>query len=138
MEKITTKSGEFKYNKKENLYEMINDKYTIVLECDDNTNSTCEKALETFKRYEDNLEELDKKFKNYAAKEMIDTANDWLEEETPIIEEELSKRINSPYIIFHSNSSIEAYYKDDDIFAGHLIFVSKDTSGIINYVTLMG
>lgn len=130
MDNIVTKFGEFKFNEKYHYYELVNGDYCIFLDCDKSGN-TCENALETLKKYENNIIELDEKLRRYASSELLDLANDWLDDDDmgSITVDEFYECITMPSFTFNNDGSISVYYDDDDVFAGHTICVSTDSSG---------
>jgi hypothetical protein len=70
------------------------------------------------------------KIKAYAAKELVDLANDWLmENEAEITEEMFVNRINFDSMSVEPNGSFEIFYFDGDIFAGHSIIVNGNING---------
>lgn len=137
---LESKLGEFKLNTKYGFYEMVTDNYTIQLDLDEESDEECEKAFLVFKKYEEKMNELDNKFRRYAASNMLEMANDWLSDasEEPITADVFMKRISNPLFIFHNDGCVEAYYEDDDIFWGHVINVMMDELGEVNYADIAG
>ena len=69
----------------------------------------------------------DNDMRTFAARKLIDLAKDWCESEEEalkITEESFAERIGIETISMTSGGSFTAYFKDDDIFAGHCIIVS--------------
>lgn len=79
------------------------------------------------------------KIKAYAAKELVDLANDWLmENEAEITEEMFVNRINFDSICVEPNGSFEIFYFDGDIFAGHSIIVNGNINGEFTSAEIAG
>lgn len=84
------------------------------------------KNLEEFYR---NRKEWDARLRAYAAKELLDSANDWINSdnlEDELIEltaEEFAERIGIESVDVNADGSFTVMYDDDDIFAGHVVVV---------------
>lgn len=83
-----------------------------------------------------NRQEWNRKIREFAAHEMTELANDWLESEYDedesdeenetvheITEKEFAERISTCDISFNSNGDFLVFYDDDDMFWGHTIIV---------------
>lgn len=72
--------------------------------------------------------------KTYAAKELVELANDWqMEDENSsseeITEEMFAERIKLDSITVSSNGDFEMFYFDDDMFLGHEIIIKGNING---------
>lgn len=134
--------GKFILNKDIEQYETENDvewcgddiKISLDSEDDDADEMLVLAVAEEFYK---NRQEWDRKIREFAAHEMTELANDWLEseyddddesdEETEtvreITEKEFAERISTCDISFNSNGDFSVFYDDDDMFWGHTIIV---------------
>ena len=81
-----------------------------------------------------NMEELDKKFKEFCACRMLDSANEWKEnEDDPDITAEVFKeKMGTPNeLVVNNNGKVEIYYSDGDMFGGHAIQVRVNADNTI-------
>lgn len=106
----------------------------VSLETDEEGGKTAEKALKSFHKIYEDLENWDQKFKEFAAEKLTDLANDWLEEDGEVKEitkEDFAERIWISEMTITPDGNFEAYYFDDDLFWGHIIIVSGNiTTGL--------
>lgn len=71
------------------------------------------------------IENWDIKAKNFAVQDLFEMALDWQEEDSlPLTQKSFKQRIELISIDIYRNNEIEMIYSDDEIFAGHLIFIS--------------
>lgn len=112
----------------------------FTLDADEGSDETCEAALAAYKKHEMNMTELDRQLRAYAAGHMLDTANDWLDNdgEEPITADQFADRITLSGLAFRNDGSIEAYYDDGDIFWGHCIIMRMDKNGNIEDAEIAG
>lgn len=107
---------------------------------------TAERARHTLHIIYKDLKKWDEKFRKFAAEQLTELANDWLEDrddfdgqedfdedneyrendeyENLITKETFAERIWISEIVMFSNGDYEVYYNDDDMFWGHIIIVS--------------
>lgn len=83
------------------------------------------------------------KIKKYAADELLDLANEWLQDEDEPEYEEYTSDIFINKLIFESidvneDGSFEVYYKDGDMFWGHCIIVSGNINGVFEDANIAG
>lgn len=114
----------------------MGDECSVLLECDEEDGDTAIKALAEFKKIFTNIDKWDSKFRKFAAKNLTELANDWLEEsdeddEEPdeITEEEFADRISISELTIGSEGDYEAFYNDDDMFWGHIIIIDGNIDG---------
>lgn len=73
------------------------------------------------------LADWDRKVREFAATELVSTANDWNEDDeeevNEITEEEFAKRLEIDSLKVYANGEIEVCFLDDDMFRGHWIVV---------------
>ena len=85
------------------------------------------------------LKEREADARAYAAKEMLDLAEDWRDEdETPdeITEEIFASRIRLTGVVLDEGATL--YYDDDEIFAGHTVVVSLSAERTFTDAQMMG
>ncbi len=108
-------------------------KANVYLETDEEDGDTAKQAMKVLKRVVDNN---DTKYREYAAEELTELANDWMEASDEIDTEEITKeifmqRMEMSEIMVSSNGSLCLFYNDDDMFWGHVIEIKVDSSGKI-------
>ena len=146
---IETPYGVFKLDKSLSWFDAevkIKD-YSLLayLETDEDGGETAEDALKVFLKTAENIEEFDKKNKEYAAENLLDLANEWQsdrEEEEGELEEitketfmeamSLSEMTVSPW------GEITLFYDDGDMFWGHSIVVVIEADGTIDSADIAG
>ena len=110
----------------------------VYLETDEEDGDTAKQAMKVLKRVVDNIVENDTRYRGYAAEELTELANDWMEASDEIDTEEITKeifmkRMEMSEIMVSSKGSLSLFYNDDDMFWGHVIEIEVDSSGeIIN------
>ena len=106
----------------------LGEKISASLDVSIEDESTWTKALGLLKALSDNQREKDEEFRLFAAKELTELANDWLQddEESPseITESDFASRIGMESIGVSSDGDYTLYYFDDDMFFGHAIEIS--------------
>ncbi len=108
---------------------------SVFMETDEQDGESAKKAEEALLEFSKNFEELDEKYRLFAAKQLTDLANDWLESDDSgensekITEERFAERIEMREITFCSDGELTLYYSDDDMFWGHSIEITVDASG---------
>lgn len=108
------------------------------LETDEEDGDTAKQAMKVLKRVVDNIVENDIKYREFAAEELTELANGWMDASDEIDSEEITKeifmkRMEMSEIMVSSNGSLSLFYNDDDMFWGHVIEIEVDSSGeIIN------
>ncbi len=88
----------------------------------------------------------DGELRAFAAKDLTDTANEWLadynydaeEKLPPVTEADFARRIVLSSIHLSGETAFEAYFDDDGMFAGHTVTVSADTENGAVSADLMG
>ena len=108
----------------------------VYLETDEEDGDTAKQAMKVLKRVVDNIVENDTKYREYAAEELTELANDWMEALDEIDTEEITKeifmkRMEMSEIMVSSKGSLSLFYNDDDMFWGHVIEIEVDSSGEI-------
>lgn len=108
----------------------------IHLDVDEDNDSTANGAFEELKKVVSDISKWNKKIREFAAKELTELANEWMEEDDDdedengeITEEEFAERIDICSIDFHNDGSFEITFKDDDMFWGHWVVVYVDEEG---------
>lgn len=107
----------------------------VYMETDEENGNTAETAMRTAKAFFADFEEQDKKYRLFAAGQLTGLANDWLEEDSSedepdeITKDMFAERIEINEITFCSSGELTLYYGDDDMFWGHSIEITVNTSG---------
>lgn len=141
--------GTFNLNRELSCFEGIIDCFgeeiDIKLETDELDGDTAYKAFSYLQKIYDNQKEWDEKLRKFAADELTECANDWLEAGsnedtlTEITKEEFAKRISSGCLIsICPDGEITVWYDDDDMFWGHTIAVYANISGEIERADIVG
>lgn len=107
-------SGEVKWNDKN---------ISVSMEVDKNDRCTWEQVFENLRFLFNNMQQKDQEFRQYAAEQLTELANDWLqdEEDEEITEDMFVSRINLVELAMDYNGDYSLYYNDDDMFWGHII-----------------
>lgn len=72
----------------------------------------------------------DRRVREYAAGELLDSANDWAEDgEEPITREQFMERMEPESVEIRADGSFEFWFADGEMFYGHSIHVSGDLTG---------
>lgn len=116
----------FSYDKTLELYEgkvSIGNKNISVMLCPENNTTNATESLNTFKTIENDFKHFYHKVLIQCAKEMVELANDWREEEDTheITAEEICNRIDGDFDIEIRGKDYTIYFNDDDLFLGHTI-----------------
>lgn len=135
--------GEFELNKFFGYFEgdiyWDNHKISVFLNVDVDNKNSWTKSLKVLKEIYNQQKEKNLAFKKFAAVELIDMANDWLEDETNEIQvEEIEKRIKLYELEVNQNNDFKAYFEDDNIFNGHSIIVHGNLKKGLQKVTVEG
>lgn len=102
-----------------------------------------EKGLETIYKLIDPLNQMKKKIKEFASKELLDLANDWLDdnenkEVDEITQEYFIGKISLDTVSISANGNFSIYFYDGDMFWGHCIIVHGNINGELNYAEMAG
>ncbi|MCR5329321.1 MAG: DUF2262 domain-containing protein [Saccharofermentans sp.] len=117
---------------------------SVYLETDEEDGNTADGALQAFIRMADGFAEFDKKAKEYAAQELLDLANEWLEdderEDKPdeITGEMFMDVMEVSEITFSPDGSISLLYHDGGMFWGHVIEISAESDGTFSDANIAG
>ena len=72
----------------------------------------------------------DRRVREYAAGELLDSANDWAEDgEEPITREQFMERMEPESVEIRADGSFEFWFADGEMFYGHSIHVSGNLTG---------
>ena len=115
----------------------------VYLETDEEDGDTAKQAMKVLKRVVDNIVENDIKYREFAAEELTELANEWMDASDEIDTEEITKeifmkRMEMSEIMVSSNGSLSLFYDDDDMFWGHVIEIEVDPSGEIISAQIAG
>lgn len=117
----------------------------VHLDVDEEGAETAEDALSTWSRLLTDCAKWDAEARAYAAKELVDNANDWLydsveedEEVEEITEESFAQRLELSEVCVSTEGNFEIFYDDDDMFWGHVVIVSGNIEEGIDDATMAG
>lgn len=145
---IEHESGTFTLDRELSWFEgevnWFGDTFTISLEPDEPDGDEAGQAFAVLKKLYDNRNAWDERLRKFAAEELTEGANDWLEdsdsEEEPeeITKERFAERIGLESIVISPNGDMTCYYYDDDMFWGHTILIEANISGEIEDAYIAG
>lgn len=136
--------GFFSLNKKHSCFkgrvEWLGENISVHMNVDNHNESSWHSAMDSLRFLYDNMAEKDHEFRCFAAENLTELANDWLEDSTSpeITTEDFIRRICLLEISVSADGSFSAYYNDDDMFYGHVITVSGDTLNGVEDATISG
>ena len=110
----------------------------VCLVTDDEFGSTAKKAETVLKKLYEYIAATDDKYREFAAQDMLECANDWMEDDEQLTKEEFKKKISLDAVIISPDGEVTAYYNDDDMFGGHMIVVEIDANGELIGVDMAG
>lgn len=100
---------------------------SLMLEVDVDDNSTWDQISKSAKEMIIQLEQWDKKMREFSSKKLTVLANQWASDEkdiiAPITEDDFANRISISELVFSSDDAFSVMYDDDDMFWGHAIEV---------------
>lgn len=120
--------------------------FTAYLETDEDNGDTADGARVALIKALDDFENFDKMNKEFAAENLVDLANEWLEsdeesedsEPEPITEEKFIEAIEISEMTVSPDGSMTLYYSDGDMFWGHVIEITIDEDGTISDADIAG
>ncbi|MCM1258238.1 MAG: DUF2262 domain-containing protein [Roseburia sp.] len=141
--------GTFVLNRQDSLFygamEWMGRECTVLLDPDNEKENTAKKAFLHYKELHKDMETRYRQYCNYAAEELTDLANEWLEDceddgktATPVTKEEFADRIRLKELSIAPEGDITLYFDDDDIFGGHSVIVEADINGEIFSADIIG
>jgi len=109
----------------------------VSLDTDEEDGDTADHALDTLHRLCEKQQDWDERFRRYAASELTDLANEWLEEReeeeglpASVTEKELAEKLTISELTVFADGSMTLYYLDEDeIFCDHSIVIDTDSKG---------
>lgn len=107
---------------------------SVLMETDEENGDTATNAMKALLHFSNHFKDLDQQYRMFAAKELTDSANEWLEdddneEKVDVISEEMfMNRIQISEVVATLNGELILYY-NDDIFWGHIIEINIDDLG---------
>ena len=125
----------------EGTVEILGEPCTVYLELDSDSKTKANGAAEKFAEMLPRITELHEKCLEQSVEAMLDSANEWKEnEDDPDITAEVFKEnVGAPHeLVMHDDGSAEFMYGDGDMFGGHGIQVSVDADGEIEDCELVG
>lgn len=115
----------------------------VYLETDEKDGDTAEQAMKVLKELVDNIVDNDNKYRAFAAQELTELANEWLEDSDEIDTEKITrelfkKRMEISSITVSPDGSLSLFYNDDDMFWGHIIEIVVEPNGEIISANIAG
>lgn len=144
---IKNKLGFFILNRDFSWFEGIIDwngtEANVYLETDEEDGDTAEQAMKVLNELVDNIVANDTKYREFAAQELTELANEWLDDSDEIDSEEITselfkKRMEISEITVSPDGSLNLFYNDDDMFWGHTIEIYVEQNGDIISANLAG
>jgi len=119
---------ESRYNRYSGITDWQGGESTVVLYADEENFGCADKAAEVFETILADRAGWDKRAREFAAKELTASANEWRkqegEDEHIITRAEFARRIGTPDVFVDSDGNFSFIYDDDDMFLGHFIVIS--------------
>jgi len=86
---------------------------------------------------------MDVRWREYAASELTDLANDWQQEDEaqtaePITADVFAQRIHLSELSIAADGSATPYYDDGDLFWGHVIVIDVEVDGALTDASIAG
>lgn len=128
----------------EGVIEWLGEECSVFLETDEEDGDTADKTFAVLKELCMDLKEWDCKFRVYAAAELTELANEWLQEEETddesvvITKEEFAGRLAIREVSITPDGDLTLYYNDDDMFWGHAVEVDANISGEMSDTNIVG
>ena len=99
--------------------------------------------MKVLKKVLDNIVENDTKYREFAAQELTELANEWMDASDEIDAEEITKeifmkRMEMSEITVSSDGSLSLFFNDDDMFWGHAIEIEVKPNGKIISANIAG
>lgn len=144
---IKNKLGSFILNRDFSWFEGIIDwngtEANVYLETDEEDGDTAEQAMKVLNELVDNIVANDTKYREFAAQELTELANKWLDDSDEIDAEEITrelfkKRMEISEITVSLDGSLNLFYNDDDMFWGHTIEIYVEQNGDIISANIAG
>lgn len=120
------------------------EKVSLALEIDLEDEETWDTARSCARKVMASCESWDKSMREFAAKELTESANEWLadddekENADPITEEVFAQRITLSELVLTYEGDLTAYFDDDDMFWGHTVEVGGSLENGIERANIAG
>ena len=104
---------------------------------------TCHGALSRLTEFVASMPSMDVRWREYAASELTDLANDWQQEDEaqsaePITADVFAQRIRLSELSIAADGSATPYYDDGDLFWGHVIVIDVEVDGALTDASIAG
>lgn len=138
--------GQFELEKSVNIFKKkitwLNEDCSLYFNWDENK-AAMDESLKTAHELFNNQAQWDKAIRNYAAKELVDLANDWLQDNeeaeiTEITKELFVELMSIDSISVYNDGEFEIFFSDGDMFWGHSIIVNGDINGNFTSAEIAG
>lgn len=112
---------------------------SIQLETDRDGGKTANRAFLHLKTIYSDIAVWDEKFRDFAAHEFVEIANEWDESDEEITEKQFAEMLHISELSISPRGEITAYYVENgDIFGGHAIEIEATVKGKFEYANLVG
>lgn len=125
----------------EGTFSILGGSCNVYLCLDRNSKKNAKKASARFEALLQQIQDLDIKFKDYSVQRMLDSANEWKEnEDDPDITSDMFKeKMGLPNeMVIHNNGKVEVLYNDGFMFGGHAIQISINEDNEIKDCEIVG
>lgn len=138
--------GQFELEKSVNLFQKeiswLNEDCSLYFNWNENK-AVMEASLKTAHELFNNQAQWDKAIRSYAAKELVDLANDWLQDNEEAEITEITKELfvglmSIDSISVYDDGEFEIFFSDGDMFWGHSIIVNGDINGNFTSAEIAG
>lgn len=138
--------GQFELEKSVNLFQKeiswLNEDCSLYFNWNENK-AAMEASLKTAHELFNNQAQWDKAIRSYAAKELVDLANDWLQDNEEAEITEITKELfvglmSIDSISVYDDGEFEIFFSDGDMFWGHSIIVNGDINGNFTSAEIAG
>ncbi len=119
-------------------------KIGILLDVNRDDKKSWNQALAAMRSFYTEKARWDKEMREYAAEELTELANEWLEDEEEtqdcpkITEEEFAKRITIYSVSMDDEGEFRVCFEDDNMFAGHAVVVYGSVEGGLEIASMEG
>lgn len=114
---------------------------SVSLEIDETSQEgaeTCEDAMATLARITADAD-IDARWRSYAASVLTELANEWRDDEdAPIAEADFASRISLSELNVSPDGSVTPYYRDGNLFFGHVIIIDVEPDGSLSDASIAG
>ena len=135
--------GQLELNREYSVFEgnidWLGNECSVNLETDRDGGKTAKKVFAHLKEIYSDIAGWDKKFREYAVTQLIDTIGEWTDDDKEITDKELYDMLHITELVVSPSGEITAYYSEnEDLFGGHAIEITADIDGTVESAYLVG